>query len=167
MEWKQNVEQIIRDVISKQNVYLQKVTWKGGRIEVIITATDDPDDPTGPSSGILQMCHRMLYEAFELQENFLAVVTRYEIIIASPGIGEVLRFDRDFISFKGFTVSVTTTEIFKKKTVFEGTLVERTDDYVSISQKGRLIKVPRTIIAEVRLPKPKYESTDTEMRKLR
>ena len=167
IELKRNVEQIIRDVVTKQNVFLQKITWKGGRIEVIITATDDPDDPAGPSSGVLSMCHRMMYEAFELRENDLSVVTRYEIIVASPGIGEVLRSDRDFVSFKGFTVSVTTTEIFKKKTAFEGTLVERTEDYVSISQKGRLIKVPRTIIAEVRLPKPKYESTDTEMRKLR
>ena len=167
MEWKRDVESIIRDVITKQNVYLQKITWKGGRIEVIITANDDPDDPAGPSSGVLSMCHRMMYEAFELRESDLAVVTRYEIIVASPGIGEVLRSDRDFVSFKGFTVSVSTTEIFKKKTAFEGTLVERTEEYVSISQKGRLIKVPRNVIAEVRLPKPKYESTDTEMRKLR
>lgn len=166
-QWKEDVEQIIRTVVSAQEAYLQKITWKGGRIEVIISANDDPDDPASPSLPVLQMCHRRLYEEFEKREADLAVVTRNEIIVASPGIGDVLRSDRDFMTFKGFTVSVTTTEVFKKKTTFEGTLVERTDDCVSISQKGRMIRIPRAIIAEARLPRSKYESTDTEMRKLR
>jgi ribosome maturation factor RimP len=113
------------------------------------------------------MCHQKLYEEFEKREADLAVVTRNEIIVASPGIGDVLRSNRDFVTFKGFTVSVTTTEIYRKKTTFEGTLVERNDETVAISQKGRMIRIPREIIAEVRLPRSKYESTDTEMRKLR
>jgi ribosome maturation factor RimP len=166
--WRGKVEDVIRTVVSMvPDAFLRQVTFKGGRIEVTVSATDDPDAPEGPSVATLQACHQRLYEAFELREDDLAVVTRNEILVASPGIGDVLRTDRDYVSFKGFNVAITTKEVFKKKTLFEGTLVERTDECVFISQKGRPIRIPRELIAEVRLPKPKYESTDSEMRKLR
>ena len=64
-------------------------------------------------------------------------------------------------------IAVTTTEDFKKKTLFEGSLIERSDEHVVVSLKGRIVKVPRKVIASVRLPKAKYESGDSEMRKLR
>jgi ribosome maturation factor RimP len=136
-------------------------------VEVVISASDNPANPVGPSVSALQICHRSMYDEFELREEELAVVTKFEIVVASPGIGEVLRTDQDFVSFKGFNVAVTTKEIYKKKTLFEGTLVERNEHDVCISLKGRIVKVPRDLVADVRLPKPKYESTDTEMRKLR
>ena len=166
-DWRDKVGKIIHEVIRKQDLYVQKIYWLGGRVEVVISASSDPLNPIGPSVSALQVCHRSMYEEFELREEELAVVTKFEIVVASPGIGEVLRSDQDFISFKGFTVAVTTTEIYKKKTLFEGTLVERSEDSVCISLKGRIAKIPRELVSEVRLPKPKYESTDTEMRKLR
>lgn len=166
-DWKEKVQKIIHEVIGKQGLYVQKIFWVGGRVEVVISASADPMNPIGPSVSALQVCHRSMYDEFELREEELAVVTKFEIVVASPGIGETLRTDQDFVSFKGFNVAVTTTEIYKKKTVFEGTLVERTDENVCISLKGRIVKVPRDLILDVRLPKPKYESTDTEMRKLR
>ena len=166
-DWKGQVELIIRQVIQKQGLYVQKIFWAQGRVEVVISASDDPSNPIGPSVSALQQCHRSMYDEFELREEELAVVTKFEIIVASPGIGEILRSDQDFVSFKGFTVSVSTTEIYRKKTLFEGTLVERNTDDVCISLKGRIIKIPRAVVNQVRLPKPKYESTDTEMRKIR
>ena len=166
-DWKEKVQKIIHEVIGKQGLYVQKIFWVGGRVEVVISASADPMNPIGPSVSALQVCHRSMYDEFELREEELAVVTKFEIVVASPGIGETLRTDQDFVSFKGFNVAVTTTETYKKKTVFEGTLVERTDENVCISLKGRIVKVPRDLILDVRLPKPKYESTDTEMRKLR
>ena len=166
-DWKEKVQKIIREVIKKQGLYVQKIYWGGNRVEVVISASDDPSNPIGPSVSALQVCHRSMYDEFELREEELAVVTKFEIIVASPGIGEILRTDQDFVSFKGFMVAVSTTEIYKKKTIFEGTLVQRTADDVCISLKGRIIKVPRVLVNEVRLPKPKYEITDTEMRKLR
>lgn len=166
-DWREKVQTIIKEVVKKQGLYVQKVFWVGGRVEVVISASDDISNPIGPSVSALQICHRSMYDEFELREEELAVVTKFEIVVASPGIGEVLRSDQDFVSFKGFNVAVTTTELYKKKTLFEGTLVERTEHDVCISLKGRIVKVPRELVADVRLPKPKYESTDTEMRKLR
>ena len=166
-DFKGQVELIIRQVIQKQGLYVQKIFWAQGRIEVVISGSDDPLNPIGPSVSALQLCHRSMYDEFELREEELAVVTKFEILVASPGIGEVLRSDQDFVSFKGFTVTVSTTEIYRKKTLFEGTLVERNTDDVCISLKGRIIKIPRNLVNQVKLPKPKYESTDTEMRKIR
>ena len=144
-DFKGQVELIIRQVIQKQGLYVQKIFWAQGRIEVVISGSDDPLNPIGPSVSALQLCHRSMYDEFELKEEELAVVTKFEILVASPGIGEVLRSDQDFISFKGFTVSVSTTEIYRKKTLFEGTLVERNTDDVCISLKGRIIKIPRNV----------------------
>ena len=166
-DWNEKVQNIIYDVIRKQGYYVQKIYWTGNRVEVIISASDDLLNPIGPSVTALQLCHRSMYEEFELREEELAVVTKFEIVVASPGIGEILRSDQDFVSFKGFMVSISTTEIYKKKELFEGTLVERSAENVCISLKGRIVKIPRELISEVKLPKPKYESTDTEMRKLR
>ena len=166
-DWKDTVQNIICEVIRKQGYYVQKIFWTGNRVEVIISASDDLLNPIGPSVTALQLCHRSMYEEFELREEELAVVTKFEIVVASPGIGEILRSDQDFVSFKGFMVSISTTEIYKKKALFEGTLVERSAENVCISLKGRIVKIPRELISEVKLPKPKYESTDTEMRKLR
>lgn len=166
-EWREQVQVIIQDIILKQGLYVQKIFWGGNRVEVVLSGSEDPLNPIGPSVSALQLCHRSMYEEFESREGELAVVSKFEIVVASPGIGEILRTDQDFISFKGFTVAVTTSEIYRKKTTFEGTLVERSGDNVCISLKGRPVKIPRDIITEVRLPKPKYEATDTEMRKLR
>ena len=166
-DWKETVQGIIYEVIRKQGYFVQKIFWTGNRVEVIISANEDLSNPVGPSVTALQLCHRSMYEEFELREEELAVVTKFEIVVASPGIGEILRSDQDFISFKGFMVAISTTEIYKKKTLFEGTLVERSADSVCLSLKGRIVKIPRELIFEVKLPKPKYESTDTEMRKLR
>jgi ribosome maturation factor RimP len=135
-QWKESVQSIIKEVIKKQGLYVQKIVWGGSRIEVVIAASDDAISPTGPSSSALQLCHRSMYDEFELREEELGVVTRFEIVVASPGIGETLRTDQDFVSFKGFMVAVTTLEIYKKKTSFEGTLVERNVDAVCISLKG-------------------------------
>ena len=62
---------------------------------------------------------------------------------------------------------VSPREEYKKKTAHEGTLVKREDGYVSISIKGRLMKIPLDIIDSVRLKKMKYEANDREMSKLK
>ena len=73
----------------------------------------------------------------------------YVLEISSPGIARTLTSDRDFISFKGFAVVVTTTEPYKKHTQWHGTLKERDDNFVYLNQKGRKTAIPRDLIATV------------------
>ena len=64
-------------------------------------------------------------------------------------------------------MTVNMKEEYKKKTTFEGNLIGRKDGQVILSMKGRLIKLPCELILEVRLPKPKFEPEDAEIRKLK
>ena len=67
----------------------------------------------------------------------------------------------------GFPVIVSTAEEYKKKMEHEGTLVKREDEFVSISIRGRLMRIPIDVVHSVRLKKMKYEANDWEMSKLK
>lgn len=61
---------------------------------------------------------------------------------------------------QGFAVNVQTTEEFKQATTTSGTLVKRTADHVVLSQKGKVVSIPRGIVLEVRLPPALREPGD-------
>jgi len=177
--YQSNINGIIRIKVAEENVFIHKLIWVGGRIEIVLAVNDvDPEtsvnretgveeNAEGPGVDILESVHRQIYEEMELREEELDFVNRFELMIASPGVSDCLRNDRDFVSFKGFVVTVSTTEEFKKRLQFEGSLIERSDEHVVVSLKGRIVKVPRELVKSVRLPKARYESGDSEMRKLR
>ena len=52
---------------------------------------------------------------------------------------------------------VRLTELFRKKKEYQGTLLGRDENYVSISLKGRKVDLPRHIIEEVFLPTAGFE----------
>lgn len=73
----------------------------------------------------------------------------YVLEVSSPGISRSLTTDREFISFKGFPVEVTTTEPLDGAKAWTGQLIRRDDESVYISQKGRSIAIPRRLISKV------------------
>ncbi|MFB2833367.1 ribosome maturation factor RimP [Floridanema evergladense] len=75
----------------------------------------------------------------------------YVLEISSPGISRHLSSDREFISFKGFTVLVNTSEPYEGKSEWRGKLIERDETSVYLNQKGRKIAIPRTLITRVQL----------------
>jgi len=172
-QWKVDVTKIITDCIAtRPDVKVHRISWAGSRIEVIVVeqrerSAGEEEDLIGPGVEILKDTHRDLYNRLEARDADLNVVSRYEICVASPGIGQFLRTERDFLSFRGFPIAVRVKQEYKKKMLFEGTLVERDENNVLVSLKGRIVKIPRELIETVSLPKSKFESTDTEMRKLR
>jgi len=163
------VEAIVEECSGRENLCIHGITWDIGRIEVTLRENVGPDSDAviGPSIDAINAVHTRLAEAMELDPEMEALLVKNEVLLASPGVGEDLYRDIDFLVFKGFPVTVTTTELYKKMTCFEGTLMERTDEYVSVSLKGRIVKVPRNVIDKVSLPTPKFEEADDEMRKLR
>ena len=54
-------------------------------------------------------------------DESVAALPPFLLEVTSPGLSDDLEEDRDFETWKGFDVSVGTTEVYKKKTVFEGT----------------------------------------------
>ncbi|MBE9029653.1 ribosome maturation factor RimP [filamentous cyanobacterium LEGE 11480] len=99
----------------------------------------------------LEDCERMS-RAFEpvLDESEL-FPDAYVLEVSSPGVSRLLESDRDFISFKGFPVSVQTAEDFKGQQEWHGNLMGRDDTVVKISLKGRTVKIPRDVITQVQL----------------
>ena len=111
------------------------------RLEVRNTATDTS----------LDNCEQMS-RALEAQLDETGTMPdAYVLEISSPGLSNVLESDRDFISFKSFAVVVDLTEPHKGKKHWVGTLVGRDDDHVRLSQKGRIVKLPRPLVQQVQL----------------
>ena len=159
--WKEQAESLITKCASKNELYVRTITWIADRIEVTLSANslDDPN-PEGPSIALIDSAHRDLYNELDISGDELGILEKYEILFASPGVGNILYRDIDFDVFQGFPIIIETTEIYKKKTEFEGTLKERTDEHVLISLKGRIVKLPRNIIKVVKLFESKYEADD-------
>ena len=80
--------------------------------------------------------------------------------VSSPGLSPVLQSEKDYEAFKGFPVTATTTEPYKNKSKWEGTLVSRDDEFLRLNLKGRPVKIPSDLVAEVRLPSAKTEPGD-------
>ncbi len=76
----------------------------------------------------------------------------YVLEISSPGIGENLISDRDFITFRGFPIEVVqhkegnSSEILKA-----GLLLERSAKHIHLNIKGRIERIPREEVVNVRL----------------
>lgn len=80
--------------------------------------------------------------------------------VSSPGLSATLRSDADYTAFKGFEVTVTTTEPVKGKREWVGSLLGRDDEVVRLNLRGRTVKLPRELVDEVRLPAAKTEAGD-------
>lgn len=99
----------------------------------------------------LNDCERMS-RALETSLDATDVIPdAYVLEISSPGISRHLSSDREFISFKGFTVIVNTSEPYEGKSEWRGKLIKRDDTSVYLNQKGRAFAIPRTLIARVQL----------------
>ena len=184
-KWCQDIEKVFISTAQKHNMYITKLRWFATRVEIVVSTTSDNNpDSVQPSADVLTKIHQEIYNELDAREEELQFISRYELLVATPGthlythsfihnhsinhshllaqlgIGEYLTTDRDFITFKGFPVTVTTSEEYKKKINFDGNVIGRDDTHVILSLKGRLIKIPRGIVASVKLPKSQHESTD-------
>ncbi|MBD1840121.1 ribosome maturation factor RimP [Coleofasciculus sp. FACHB-64] len=99
----------------------------------------------------LDDCERMsrALEAALDAANFIP--DAYVLEISSPGISRQLTTDREFISFKGFPVIVTTSEPYEGQQEWTGQLIRRDEEGVYLNQKGRAIAIPRQMVSRVQL----------------
>jgi ribosome maturation factor RimP len=103
----------------------------------------------------LDDCERMS-RALEAALDAVDIIPdAYILEISSPGISRDLTTDREFISFKGFSVAIRTQEPYEGKSEWQGKLVKRDETAVYINQKGRAIAIPRSLITRVQLDEQK------------
>ncbi len=74
--------------------------------------------------------------------------------VSSPGLTEVLQTDKDFITFKGFPIEVATKSKSNSQIIESGLLHTRSKEHLKINIKGKISKIPRDEVIQVRLVSP-------------
>lgn len=106
----------------------------------------NPDNDTS-----LDECEKMS-RALEMTLDATDLIPdAYVLEISSPGISCQLTTDRDFISFKGFSVRISLSEPYKGQKEWQGNLVSRDEASIYLNQKGRVISIPRSLVTLVEL----------------
>jgi ribosome maturation factor RimP len=99
----------------------------------------------------MEDCERMSRALEEVLDASESMPEAYILEVSSPGVSEFLNSDRDFNSFRGFPVIVRTQEPYKGNLEWEGSLVGRDETTVRLTQRGRAIAIPRTLVTQVQL----------------
>lgn len=99
----------------------------------------------------LEDCERMSHTLEAALDASNLISDAYVLEISSPGVPNSLTTDREFSSFKGFPVEVTTTEPYNGHTTWLGRLIRRDDESIYLSQKGRSLTIPRHLVSRVQL----------------
>ncbi len=110
----------------------------------------DVRNPNQEDTG-LDDCAKLSEVLTEALDESDLIPDAYVLEVSSPGVSEMLTRDRDFIVFKGFPVEVQLSEVYKKKQLWKGSLVGRTDDKISLNLKGRPLSIPRELVESVQL----------------
>lgn len=106
----------------------------------------NPQQDTG-----LDDCERMSRALEAALDATDIIPDAYVLEVSSPGISRQLVTDREFISFKGFPVIVSTSTPDEGQKEWIGQLIRRDETKVYINQKGRVTEIPRSLITRVLL----------------
>ncbi|CAM9498857.1 unnamed protein product [Heterosigma akashiwo] len=157
--WRLKAEAIIKDVTESVGLALYDVLWSLREVEVTITAPED--NPEALSVDALSTLARALTDALDEVDEELGILSRHELVVATPGLPNVLSTERQFQAFKGFDVVVTTIAMMETEPRhILGKLVERTTENITLNVKGNQVKIPCSLVAEVKLPDAMYEEGD-------
>ena len=99
----------------------------------------------------LNDCEQMSRELETALDDTEVIPGAYVLEISSPGISRQLTTDREFVSFKGFSVIVKTFAPYKDQKEWQGKLQGRDEQAVYLNRQGRAIAIPRELIAKVQL----------------
>lgn len=139
--------------LAERGLAISDIQWSDRCLRVYVSTRADIDGQPDADGATSDECHYASSVLGDLldEDISLAPSEEYTLEVSSPGTRDVLTKDREFEAFKGFQIRVATTEFFKKKSVFEGTLHGRTKDKVMVNVKGRIVAIPRHIVADVKL----------------
>ena len=99
----------------------------------------------------LDECAKLSAPMGQAIETSQIINEAYVLEISSPGIDEHLLSDRDFQTFRGFPVEVTYLKNQNSKTNQTGLLHERSKNHLHLNIKGKISRIPRKDVIDVRL----------------
>ncbi len=106
----------------------------------------NPQQNTG-----LDDCERMSRALEASLDTAEIIPDAYVLEVSSPGISRQLVTDREFISFKGFPIIISTSPPHDGQQEWTGQLIRRDETKVYLNQKGRVVEIPRDYITKVQL----------------
>ncbi|MBL1211619.1 ribosome maturation factor RimP [Geminocystis sp. GBBB08] len=142
-----NITEIAKSVAQELNLEIVDLTFLTHKNPPILRVYIN--NPSGDTS--LDNCEKMSCLLEEILDAKDIIPSAYMLEISSPGIGENLTTDREFISFKGFPVMIETTTEYKKRTQWQGNLQGRDEKAIHINCKGKMVAIPREIVIRVKL----------------
>lgn len=99
----------------------------------------------------LDDCEKMSRAVEEILDQKSVIEGSYVLEVSSPGISRILTTDREFIAFKGFDVVVKTFAPYQDQKEWRGKLQGRDTEKIYLNRKGKLIPIPRALVAKVQL----------------
>jgi len=150
VSWVERCKVMAAEEAAKHDCAIIDAKWTNGKLLFKV----EHADPESFSVGITE-CEKIARAlGYRLDNSAFMLDRSYKLVVSTPGAKDILTRDREFVAFKGFPICVTTSEPLKKKdgpTEFRGTLHERSGETVVVNAKGRMIKIPRDKVVEVRL----------------
>ncbi|PZV14004.1 MAG: ribosome maturation factor RimP [Pseudanabaena sp.] len=141
--------QIAEEVASSLGLEVVDVVLHTNKNPVVLRVDiRHPDQNTG-----LDDCERMSRALEPTLDAADLIPHAYVLEISSPGADRQLHGDREFVAFRGFLVTVSTTVIHEGKQSWSGHLISRNETHVTISIKGRIVNIPRELVERVELTK--------------
>jgi ribosome maturation factor RimP len=141
--------QIAEEVASPLGLEVVDVVLHTNKNPVVLRVDiRNPDQNTG-----LEDCERMSRALEPTLDTADLIPHAYVLEISSPGAERQLQGDREFVAFRGFMVTVSTTVLHEGKQSWSGHLMSRNETHLTISIKGRIVNIPRELVERVELTK--------------
>jgi len=162
----EKIRQVCEGLVQNKNLHLHSIQFRDSDktldIRISLPPSDQQPDEIPESVPVedLESINRQLGDIIEEKNMIPESIAHYSLEVSTPGVSDELTEDWQFSTFKGFLVNVETTELYKKKNSFSGSLGERTESVLNLSQKGRSVKIPLEIIKSVKLTEAKDETDE-------
>ena len=149
-----DLERLADLVAAQAGLELQGVDVLTHRIPMTVRVRVQRRDGTDVS---LDECAALSSPLGEALEANGLIESAYVLEVSSPGIGDDLRSDRDFDSFRGFPVEVLRRESDGGPSRLTGLLLGRDAQALLLNLRGRTVRIPREEVEQVRLTSPEAD----------
>ena len=102
----------------------------------------------------LDDCYNLSKPIGEAIEKSKLLDIAYVLEISSPGLNDILKTDKEFETFKGFPIEVSKKDETNSQIIESGLLHTRSKEHLLINVKGKISKIPRNLVMQVRLVSP-------------
>ena len=102
----------------------------------------------------LDDCSRLSKPIGDAIEKSKLLNIPYVLEISSPGLNDILKTDKEFETFKGFPIEVSKKDKTDLTVIESGLLHTRSKEHLLINVKGKISKIPRNLVMQVRLVSP-------------